>query len=388
MKKRADGRFSSQIYLGEVDGKRKYKTVYGTTQKEVKQKVAELKIKLGKGVDISAADDTFKTWADRFLLSKKAEGVGNSHYSNLTNFCSHLETIHTMPINSISSADIQIVIDTLSIYHTGGKPPLSKRSLTGIKQFAGQVFKMAIGARIVEYNPAEYVKIPKTAAVTERTAITENQQQWIVDTPHRAQRAAMIMLYSGVRRGELLALTWNDINFSENTITINKAVEYIGNSPKIKSPKTKSGYRTIEIPENLTLFLQKEFKNDNCTQVIHMQNGGIFSKSSWQKMWNGYMLDLNVKYGYKGNANKYDPNKLQWLIEPFTPHQLRHTFCTLLYAAGYDLVEAKNQMGHADIQTTANIYTHLDKISNTRSKGKLSKYLCQSDASQVDKKIT
>lgn len=375
MKKRADGRFSSQIYLGVVDGKRKYKTVYGTTQKEVKQKVAELKIKIGKGVDISAADETFKTWADRFVLSKKAEGIGNSHYQNLNNFCNHLHEIHNKPLSSITSANIQSIIDNLALYHDGGKAPLSKRSLTGVKQFASQVYKMAIGARAVEYNPAEYVKIPKNASVTHRTAITEEQQKWIVDTPHRAQRAAMIMLYSGVRRGELLALTWKDINFKESTITVNKAVEFINNQPHIKEPKTQAGNRIVEIPQNLVDYLKAEFAQDRYTQVIHQINGKVCSQISFRRMWESYINTLAKKYGDENIP-----------FETFTPHQLRHTFCTLLYAAEYSLMEAKNQMGHSDIKTTANIYTHLDKVSNSNRKGKLTKYLCKSNASQKEKK--
>lgn len=384
MKKRADGRFSSQIYLGVVDGKRKYKTVYGTTQKEVKQKVAELKIKMGKGVDISAADETFEVWADRFLLSKQAEGVGYAYTVNLKNDNKHLMPIHDKPISNITSIEIQSIIDSLALYHNDGKKPLSKRSLLGIKQFAGQVFKMAIGTRAVDYNPAEYVKIPRTASVAKRTAITEEQQDWIVNTPHRAQRAAMIMLYSGVRRGELLALTWGDIDLKNNTITINKAVEYICNKPSVKSPKSNAGNRIIEIPQNLSDFLIEEKKKDRCTQVIHMKDGNIFSKSSWGKMWSSYMKDLNIKYGYNNTISKHNPKGTEFLIETFTPHQLRHTFCTLLHAAGYDLIEARNQMGHSEIQTTANIYTHLDKISESNRKGKLTKYLCKSDASQKE----
>ena len=87
-----------------------------------------------------------------------------------------------------------------------------------------------------------------------------------------------------------------------------------------------------------------------------------------------------------GEKNKYGSRKLPMMIEPFTPHQLRHTFCTFLYAAGYSAIEAKYQMGHSNIQTTVNIYTHLDKANKRESKGKLTKYLCQYDASNANKK--
>ena len=69
--KRADGRYSSQIYLGIVDGKRKYKTVYGRSPTELKDKVSEMRVMLSKGIDLSSTEDTFNAWKDNFLLSKK-----------------------------------------------------------------------------------------------------------------------------------------------------------------------------------------------------------------------------------------------------------------------------------------------------------------------------
>ena len=72
-KKRSDGRIAVQVYLGTVDGKRKYKTVYGSTQKEADRKAEELKIKLNKGIDITKEKDSFTTWMNYFLESKRTE---------------------------------------------------------------------------------------------------------------------------------------------------------------------------------------------------------------------------------------------------------------------------------------------------------------------------
>jgi len=81
-------------------------------------------------------------------------------------------------------------------------------------------------------------------------------------------------------------------------------------------------------------------------------------------MWNSYLIDLNLKYGYpNAHISKFDPTiekgSLTFKIERFTPHYLRHTFATLLYLQGVDMVTAKQILGHADIQTTVNIYTDL-----------------------------
>ena len=69
--RRSDGRIAVQVYIGSIDGKRKYKTVYGKTQKEAEQKAAELRAQLHRGVDLISTDRTFSFWAERFLKTKK-----------------------------------------------------------------------------------------------------------------------------------------------------------------------------------------------------------------------------------------------------------------------------------------------------------------------------
>ncbi|MGW8114941.1 tyrosine-type recombinase/integrase [Caproicibacterium sp. NSD3] len=114
---------------------------------------------------------------------------------------------------------------------------------------------MVIDARVMEYNPGVSVRIPRNAPQNFRRALTDKEQQWIIDTPHRAQRAAMIMMYAGLRRGELIALTWDNIDLKNKTIWVNKSVEMIEDKLRVKAPKTKVGNRTVDIPQRLADFL-------------------------------------------------------------------------------------------------------------------------------------
>lgn len=82
VKKRPDGRYMMQIYLGMVDGKRKYKSVYGASVKEVENKAQEVRVSLGKGLDIAAERDTFAEWSEKYLVLK-AGSVSAGHYKGL-----------------------------------------------------------------------------------------------------------------------------------------------------------------------------------------------------------------------------------------------------------------------------------------------------------------
>ena len=231
--KRADGRYQMQVYLGVgEDGKKDYKTVYGKTQKEVQQKAEELRVKLGKGIDISAQRDTFSAWSARWLVLKKSE-VSAAQYKLCESRSNILSgALGRLRLADITAADLQRVINDLAERNPQTGRPSAKKTLEGYKQIIQQIFRTAIQARAVDYNPSEYIKIPQSAPKSERRALRPYERVWIEETPHRAQTAAMIMLYAGLRRGEVLALTWNDIDLSRGTITINKSLSFKGDEDR------------------------------------------------------------------------------------------------------------------------------------------------------------
>lgn len=231
----------------------------------------------------------------------------------------------------------------------------------------------------MDYNPAEAVRIPKNAPESHRDSLSEEQQQWVLETPHRAQRAAMIMMYAGLRRGELTALTWADVDLAGNTISINKSAEMIQGKPVVKdSTKTPAGMRTINIPQRLSDFLRREKAEEDplCVYVVHTVKGTMLTNQAWKTLWSSYLKTLNEKYGgWTGKASRFQPGGLPMRIPIFTPHWLRHTFATLLYLSGVDILTARDQLGHADIKTTLEIYTHLDKKYKRDTMNKLDAYL-------------
>lgn len=126
--KRPDGRYAVQVYLGRTeDGRRQYKTVYGQTQKEADEKALEIKIALKKGIDVTAARDTFAGWAQRWL-DLKQPSVSHGQYIAYQSCAAHLiDDIGNMPISKIRSADIQEVISSLAMYNpTTGNPSAKK----------------------------------------------------------------------------------------------------------------------------------------------------------------------------------------------------------------------------------------------------------------------
>lgn len=377
-KKREDGRLQSKVYLGNG----KYKYVYAATNKELQQKIDEIKMKLGKGIDVSAENDTFGFWSDRWIELKRMD-VTEKRWRSYDSRRHYLDELAYQPIGKIKTAQIQkIIVDCATKPSEATGKPLARQTLINLKNIASQIFKLAIANRVTEFNPAENVKVPKETPKETRQPLTDEQQLWVRETPHRAQTAAMIMMYAGLRRGELMALTWSDIDLENRTITVNKAVEFAGNTGKVApTTKTESGMRTVYIPDILVEYLKNQPRK---TFLVSCQvSGKLHSETSWKRMWESYMNTMNAKYGdfssIIGSAPKKSQKKRPMIIPTFTPHQLRHTYITMLYLAGVDVMTAKEQAGHSDIQTTLNIYTHLDKNHKQKNIDKLNNFLngCQ-----------
>ena len=259
---------------------------------------------------------------------------------------------------------------------------LSQRTVSLYRSAIRQILRRAVG-RVIPANPAEQVELTAVGRKEEhRRALTAEEQQWIWDTPHRAQSTAVIMMLSGLRRGELAALTWADVDLEARTITVNKVMEYDSSGvPSLRHvTKTAAGMRTVDIPQRLANYMA-ELPRDNLL-VIPSAHGGVMTDSAWKKLWGSYMRLLNEKYGTRTPADlerrksgRPGPKRLDRTIPNITMHWLRHTFCTLLYLAGVDVVQACAQMGHADVSTTLRIYTHLDAIHKRKSVDKLDAYL-------------
>lgn len=385
VKKRPDGRYMMQIYLGMVDGKRKYKSVYGVTPKEVEAKAEEIRAMMGKGLDIAAQRDRFSQWADDLYRIKAASSVTQGQKQNYYHTIEWWkEQFAPYSISDVRADDIERAL--LWMQENG----YAARTINFYRSVITQIMERAVG-RAIQVNPAKLVQLTGMGQPAEkRRALTEEEQQWIWDTPHRAQPAAIIMMLSGLRRGELSALTWADVDTVNQTITVNKTVEYPPDGKAYIRNMTKSaaGMRVVYIPRKLADYLDT-LPHSNLL-VYPSASGRMMTASAWKAVWQSYMAELNRKYGQRTPADlermkKPGRHKLDMTIPPITLHWLRHTFCTLMYFAGVDAVQACAQMGHADVTTTLKIYTHLDQQHKRRSMDKLDAYLSD-DASQMQVK--
>lgn len=375
--KRKDGRYQSKVYLPNG----KYKYVYAGSVKELRQKISEAKVALGRGLDLTAEQDTFKDWADYYLRQRQRDHDRGDLSLSRLNIAKlrikDLELIHSTKISKLRTRDFQDIIDDMS------SEGYSASVLKDVKAVAVHTCQLAIDNRVMDYNAASAVKIPSDKhKVSKRRALTREEQSWIDNADHRAKTAAMIMMYAGLRRGELIPLLWTDIDLREGTININKTVSF-ENSDAIIKPfgKTASAMRTVYLPKKLVNYLSDIKSKSENMLVCPSSEGKLHTDTSWRRMWASFLHYLNFEHGdfsrqidFKKPKSRFAPKKIPTVIPNITPHWLRHTYITNLYFAGVDVLTAKELAGHADIKTTMSIYTHLDQTHKRKELSKLDQY--------------
>ncbi len=181
----------------------------------------------------------------------------------------------------------------------------------------------------------------------------------------------MIMLYAGLRRGEMLALQWEDVDIDKKLIHVTKSLCFLKNTSTIKTPKTKAGTRCVPIPNVLLapLIEAKKTSGTICPSV----EGELMTYTAYKRAWDSYMNYLNVCAGGFISDCKQRPRIQK--MEPFTAHMLRHTYATMLFDANVDVKSAQKFLGHSSVEVTLSIYTHLTQFKEDAAIEALNEHL-------------
>lgn len=328
MKKRKDGRYQKAI---TINGKKTF--FYGKTVAEVNKKILKYQEKEEQG-------RLFKQVAEEWYDKIVNEISPNTTVGYLSAKNDAINIFGDRPIKEIDAIDINNYLISLKQKGFAYKTVITKL------QIVRQILDYAMLKGEIQINPANIVKVPKSLPRETREPAT---QQDIEKIKASNNLLALTALYTGCRKGELLALHINDFDFINNTITINKSVYHDGKYPYLKEPKTKAGIRTIPLLEPL----KREIEPLKIKGYLFNCNGELLTKWQARDLWNKFCKEYQVNC---------------------TLHQLRHAYATRLYELNIDIKSAQELLGHADTKTTSDIYTHLTEMKRKLTADKLSDF--------------
>lgn len=367
-KKRSDGLYQKSIVVGrKPNGDYIRKTVYGKTLRELDQKVVEVTHQLNSGIQVWENGISFAELADIWFNQYNPDASERWRYAQQGMITKHLlPTLGQMKIRDIRQLHLQTIISTLA------KEGYATGTMKKVKQTAERIMRVAVGSDLIIRNPFTEVKVPiKDPSM--RRALTEEEIALITKhwRGHNLGPMAMIMLYAGLRKGEAMPLDWTDIDFKTRMISVTKSLSTLKNVPTIKKPKTKAGTREVPIPNVLYAVLEEIRKPKGF--ITKSAHGKMLTESSFRAQWRSFLHYLNICAGGQNGAGPH-VHRIE-MIEKITPHMLRHTYATMLFDANVDVKSAQKFLGHADIEVTLSIYTHLTKYKEDKAINALNAHL-------------
>ena len=380
IRKRSDGRWEARFTKGfdPVTGKQIQKSIYGKTQKEVREKLAQVTVELDEGTYTDPCQMTLAAWMEIWLT----EYAGDKKWSTVKHYKAQVKA-HILPalghytLSQLNPHIIQAFDNALRRGNKNSKP-LTPKSVRNVHGILRKCLSVAVQLEYIRRNPAEAVILPRV----EKKAIkplTDEQVSGLVASAGNDGFGTLfkVVVFTGLRLGEALGLTWDCVDFAKQRLTIDKQLQ--------KRPLSEGG------------FVFASLKNDK-VRVIAPAPYVMTLLREWQKKQMENRLLAGPDWtGWKNDKERQSSivftNELGGHLHPQTVyshfkklaasvgapearvHDLRHTFAVLSLQNGDDVKTVQGNMGHATAAFTLDVYGHVSERMKEDSANRMQRYI-------------
>ena len=369
--KRKDGRWEGRYTAGynSKTGKRIIKNVLGKTQAEVKQKLSTA-MEACKAVDVVRSDDYtvaewLRTWFALYAKPNIRPTTARSYQGSMELHI--IPRIGCIKLNKLTGRDIQKLYKDLMENgrlrkaQKSKQPGLSSTTVRGIHMMLHNALDRAVKERLILRNPTEDCIIPKVQKQEMKILHPEDMKAYLEAAEKRGVLPMFYLeLVSGIRKGELVALRWEDLDVEHRTISVSKqALGGLGKELVVNRPKTENSIRAISIPQDaVDLLVQAHEKHpENPYLFPSPLTGGMYHPDSVVNLHKKILKDAG--------------------LEHIRFHDLRHTFATMALQNGVDVKTVSNMLGHYDAGFTLRTYTHATRQMQQQAAEKMGNFMKQ-----------
>lgn len=350
-KKGADGYYRLNF---TYDGKK-----YSVRSKNHKELNAKMQAKIRELENRSVVIEesiTVKEWGEQWIKVYKTNVSKNSYERIDGMLKNHVyPLIGRVKLSKIKPIHLQDVLNVMA-------EDKATDTIKHVQQILNGMFEQAQANGLIATNPAKDLVLPKGRPAGSHRSITDRERKILLRTCQTFQDALtiLLLLYSGLRPGEAIALTGADIH--DGRIWVSKAVEPRTNA--IKEPKTKAGIRSVPIQKPLQDVLPNvgafdyvipQRRRNGTRDLIPDKHQ---TAQSLKGLWGKFLAAMEMTEQEMVSRGELPP--IKEAVPPMRMYDLRHTYCSDLQRAGVPLNIARVLMGHESVETTAKIYTHTD----------------------------
>ena len=369
IRKRKDGRWEGRYTAGydPTTSKRIIKNVLGKTQAEVKEKLASA-LEDTKDLDVARSDDyTVGSWLTNWytLYAKPNVRVSTAEYYRRSIELHVNPQIGDIKLNKLTGRDLQKLYQDLRENgrlreaQKAKSPGLSASTVRGIHLMLHNALDRAVKERLIQRNPTADCIAPKLEKKEMKFLAAEDMKAYLDEADRRHVLPMFYLeLVSGLRKGELVALLWSDLDIENQTISVSKqATRDENGNIVITRPKTETSVRLVSIPQKAVELLQQEHRK-------HPDNPYMFPSTRTGEMYYPDSIVTLHKRILKSAGLSY-----------INFHALRHTFATAALQNGVDVKTVSSMLGHYDAGFTLRTYTHATRQKQEQAAEKMGNFM-------------
>ena len=354
VRERSDGRWEGRVIVGYDDnGKPIQKSVFAKTKTECNKKLKQLKdetvMVTGRLPSHAKASMKFGEWMDMWYQYYGKMGVSPTTQDSYKNYIYNhiIADIGDLQLDQLTQKHLQDYYERLKL---GGRlvrqnvfgEGVSDRMVRGCHAICRKALEKACAVGLIPINPAIGCKIPPKKAREMEILTREEIQRFIIQAAYDGYYELFLLEFAtGMRRGEICGLQWNDLNFSTGELSIRRQVVSVNDGVMVKKPKTKNSVRTVIIDTALLKVLY-ELKEKSESEWIFASPVKADSPLNPQTVYRKTQQILE----------RAECKKVRF-------HDLRHTFATMSLENGMDIKTLSNMIGHSSVATTLDIYSHI-----------------------------
>ena len=351
----SDGLWVGMLDLGVVEGRRRRKTVYGQSEREVLQKLSTLRMAHDHGIDLLAPTLTVGQWLDAWLSEIK--GFDGTRPRTLTLYKGLAEryvkpVVGGVRLDKLTPAHVQrLVTETRTSQTSRGTPP-SASTMRHVYKLLRNALGDAHRMELVTRNVATQVKAPPLNN-NRRVGLdlAEAKRLLKVIDGERLEALYVLALTTGLRRGELLALRWDDIDIGSRQLRVRRAMQRVDGKLRTVELKTSSSRRTVVLPRLAVRHLEEHKKRQDAERLA--------LGDAWREHGLVFASSIGTPIEPRNVNRRWDELRRKAGLDWLRLHDLRHGCATFLLAQGVPARAIMEVLGHAEIGVTMNTYAHV-----------------------------
>ena len=370
IRKRSGGRWEARYTVGfdPATGKQKQKSIYGKTQKEVRERLAEITSELDGGTYMEPTKNTVSEWLEVWLETYVRFSVKPYTLDAYQRVCRNYlsPALGMLRLSALTAPQIQRFYNSLLM-----EKNLSPKTVRNIHGIFHRAMEQAVKLGMIRSNPTELCDLPKAR----RKDIHPMEQDKIgafltAIKGNKYELLYLVTLFTGMRQGEVLGLTWDCVDFTHNTLYVNKQLQKtkkVGGSYTL-APTKNSRARMVTAAPSVMALLKKQRSSQAQAQLL--------AGSEWENRWGlvftnelgGHLTHFTVYKHFKEAVRAIGLDEERF-------HDLRHSYAVAAIESGDDIKTVQSNLGHATASFTLDVYGHVSQKMRQQSAERMEQFI-------------